>query len=47
MEENRKTSVVVGVLFIIGTVAGILSVLVAGPVLNAPDYLVKIAEKEN
>lgn len=47
MEENRKTSVVVGVLFIIGTVAGILSVLVAGPLLNAPDYLVKIAEKQN
>lgn len=47
MEENRKTAGIVGVLFIIGTVAGVLSVLVAGPVLNAPDGLVKIAEKEN
>lgn len=47
MEENRKTAVLVGVLFIIGTLAGVLSVLVTGPLLNAPDYLVKIAEKEN
>ncbi|KPL77357.1 hypothetical protein ADN00_09075 [Ornatilinea apprima] len=47
MEENRKTAFMVGVLFIIGTVAGVLSLLVTGPVLNAPDYLVKIAEKQN
>ena len=28
---NRKTAIIVGVLFIIGTVAGVLSVFVSGP----------------
>jgi hypothetical protein len=44
---NRKTAVVVGVLYIIGTVAGILSVVFTAPILNAPDYLIKISANEN
>lgn len=46
MDTNRKTAVWVGVLFIIGTVAGVLSVLVTWPTLNAPDYLSRIAANE-
>ena len=36
---DRKTATIVGVLYIIGTVAGILSVVVTGGLLDAPDYL--------
>jgi hypothetical protein len=44
---NRKTAIIVGVLFIIGTVAGILSVLFTGSILGDPNYLVKVAANEN
>jgi len=37
----------VGVLFIIGTMAGILSVIVVTPIINASDYLIKISENKN
>ncbi len=47
MNTNRKTASIVGVLFIIGTVAGILSGIVTGPILSGPDYLVKIAANQN
>ena len=40
---NRKTAIGVGVLYIIGTVAGVLSVLVAGGILGAPDPLRMVA----
>ncbi len=40
---SRKTAVLVGVLFIIGTVAGILSGVFSLPVLGEPDYLANIA----
>jgi hypothetical protein len=43
----RKTATIVGVLFIIGTVAGILSGIVTGPVLNDLNYLSKIAANES
>jgi len=43
MESNRKIAIIVGVLYIIGTVAGVLSVVVTQPVLRVPDYLAKIA----
>ena len=36
---NRKTAIIVGVLYILGTVAGVLSVIVLGGLLDAPDYL--------
>jgi hypothetical protein len=39
----RKTAVVVGVLFIIGTVAGVLSNFVTGVLPDAPDFLDVVA----
>jgi len=44
---NRKTAILVGVLYIIGTVAGILSVVFSGSILDAPDYLVQVSANEN
>jgi hypothetical protein len=44
---NRKTAIIVGVLFIIGTVAGILSVVFTGSTLTDPNYLVKVSEDQN
>ncbi|MBA7705111.1 hypothetical protein ES703_113935 [subsurface metagenome] len=42
----RKTARIVGVLFIIGTVAGILSFVGMGP-QGTPDYLVNVSENSN
>ena len=39
LDSSRKTARIVGVLFIIGTVAGILSAVALGGLLNGPDYL--------
>ena len=39
MDSSRKTAIAVGVLYIIGTVAGVLSMVVRGGLLDAPDYL--------
>jgi hypothetical protein len=47
MNTNRKTAIIAGVLFIIGTVAGILSLVFLKPILDAPDYLIKISANEN
>jgi hypothetical protein len=44
---NRKTAIIVGVLYIIGTVAGILSLVFAGSILDDPDYLMKVSANEN
>lgn len=44
---NRKTAIMVGVLYIIGTVAGVLSLVFAGSILNGPDYLIKVSANEN
>jgi Domain of unknown function (DUF4386) len=46
MNSSKNTAAIVGVLFIIGTVAGILSILVAGPFLDDPGYLVKTSANE-
>jgi len=46
MNSNKKTAIIVGVLFIIATVAGILSVVFSGP-LRDPDYLTKVSANEN
>ena len=43
---NRKTAAIVGVLFIIGTVSGVLSCHYWKPILDAPDYLTKISANE-
>ncbi|GAG35923.1 unnamed protein product, partial [marine sediment metagenome] len=47
MNSEKKTAIIVGVLFIIGTVAGILSVVFTSSILNAPDYLMKVSANEN
>ena len=47
MKPYRKTAIIVGVLFIIGTGAGILSVVFTGPILGDPDYLTKFSANEN
>lgn len=39
MSRDRTTPTIVGVLYIIGTVAGVLSVVVTSGLLDAPDYL--------
>ena len=46
MKNNRSTAVIVGVLFIIGTVSGILSAVVTGSILSAADYLTQVATNE-
>jgi len=46
-ETNRKTALTVGVLYIIGTVAGILSLVFMGPVLESPDYLAQVSTNPN
>ena len=44
---NRKTAIIVGILYIIGTVAGILSLVFTGPVLEEPDYLIQVSTNPN
>ena len=43
MNTSRKTAIIVGVLFIVGTVAGALSVAVSGSILEDPDYLISFS----
>ncbi|MCJ7618458.1 MAG: DUF4386 domain-containing protein [Desulfobacterales bacterium] len=45
--SQHKTAIIVGILFIYGTVAGILSVVFTMPILNASDYLAKVAVNGN
>jgi hypothetical protein len=47
MNTYRRTAVFVGVLYIIGTVMGVMSVGLTGPILNAPDYQIQVAGNEN
>jgi hypothetical protein len=43
VNSDRKSGRIVGVLFIIGTVAGVLSVVVTGGLVDGPDYLNRVA----
>jgi hypothetical protein len=47
MNSINKTAGIVGVLYIIGTVAGILSLVLTGPILGGEDYLVNVSAHEN
>jgi hypothetical protein len=47
MKTYRKTAITVGVLYIIGTVTGVLSMLVTQPLLNDPAYLHTVAAQGN
>jgi Domain of unknown function (DUF4386) len=47
VNTNSQIARIVGILFIIGTVAGILSVVFTQSILDDSDYLVKVSENEN
>jgi hypothetical protein len=47
MSADRKAAVAIGVLYIIGTVALILSAVVTGAVLTGRDYLAQVAAQPN
>jgi hypothetical protein len=47
MNADRRRARLVGVLYIIGTVAGILSLTVTAPVRDAKDMLISLAANEN
>lgn len=46
MNTHRKNAIIVGVLFITATIAGILSLPFSG-LVDDPDYLMKVTEHEN
>ena len=46
MDSNRKTAIIVGVLFIIATAAPMISIVFIGPVYEA-DYLAAVSANEN
>ena len=47
MNTSRKIAIIVGVLYIIGTVSGALSAGFGGLVIGDPDLLMKVSENEN
>jgi hypothetical protein len=47
MNTYRKNAIIVGALFIIATVLGVLGRSFYQPILDAPDYLIKISANEN
>jgi len=47
MNTYRKTAIVAGVLYIIGTVSGILSLVFIGPVQNAGNHLIAVSTNED
>ena len=46
MKSNKKTASIIGVLFLIGF-AGVVSLNLTGPILNDPDYLIKVSENKS
>ncbi len=47
MDSYRKTGIIVGVLFIVATVASILSAVSLGSILGAPNYLISVSAHGN
>jgi hypothetical protein len=47
MTTYRKTAIIVGLLYILGTVSGILSRVFTGPILNAQDSLISVSANGN
>jgi len=47
MNANRKTAIVVGILFITATVATVISQVILGPILDTPDFLVNVSANRN
>ena len=46
MDTTRMNAGIVGVLFILATVAGTIAASIGNPILDAPDYLTKISANE-
>ena len=46
-DSIRKTAMIVGVLFIIATIAGMIGAIFIGPITDDPDYLVNTSAHEN
>ena len=47
MNSNRKTAIIVGVLFIVATVSSVIGGLLIESIIDAPDDLVNVSENEN
>ena len=47
MNAPRKTAIIVGILFIVATVASSLGIVLLGSILDGPDYLVNTSANEN
>jgi len=47
MNSNRRTAILVGIFFVIGTVSGVLSMINLGLFLEDPDYLSNITANQN
>jgi Domain of unknown function (DUF4386) len=47
VKAHRTTAAIVGVLYIIGTVAGVLSMIVTAGILDGSDHLARLASHEN
>jgi hypothetical protein len=47
INSNNKRAKIVGILFIIGTAAGMLGAIIISPVLGATDYLAKFSDNQN
>ena len=47
MDTNRRTATLVGILFILGTLAGVLSFSITGPIFNAPEFLKIVVVNQN
>ncbi|MBE0517974.1 MAG: DUF4386 domain-containing protein [Thermoplasmata archaeon] len=47
MDSHRKTAMIVGILFVVATVAGMIGAILTGPITDDPDYLVNTSAHEN
>jgi hypothetical protein len=46
MNTIRLNTLIVGILFIVGTAAGVMAVSIESPILDVPDYLLRISANE-